>query len=145
MRQSVDSRLLIVRAGSLQVGLPLAHVVETLRPPTCALLPGTPDWVLGASLIRGRPTPVIDLSRLLTGVASARRRIVTLRAGARSAGLAVCEVLGLRELPASPRPELPPVLAQAEDVVSVLGVLDRELLLVLQAARVLAALPPESS
>jgi purine-binding chemotaxis protein CheW len=68
-------------------------------------------------------------------------RFVSLRLGERSAALAVDAVLDVRSLAAGDLKEIPPLLREAgADLVSAIGALDTELLLVLEAAR----LVPES-
>lgn len=90
----------------------------------------------------GPPTPVIDAGRLLglIGLPSPAR-FVSLRLGDRTAALAVDAVLDVRSLPAGTVADIPPLLREAgADLVSAIGALDTELLLVLEAAR----LVPES-
>ncbi len=135
--------LLICRVGTRLCGIPLEHVLETMRPLPVAPLPQLPAFVDGLSLIRGRPTPVLDARRLLgqgAGLAACER-YVTLRLGARSAALAVDAVLGVRQLELSRLGELPPLLREpGNDLVLALSTLDRELLVVLEHSRLL----PES-
>jgi purine-binding chemotaxis protein CheW len=114
--------------------LPLRDVIETLRPLPIEPLAGAPAYVCGLSILRGSPVPVVDLG-LLLGVEQVRAtRLVALRVGARSAALAVGEVLGVRPLAGGSA--LPPLLQQAgHGAIETLGSLDQELLLVLQGAR----------
>ncbi|MFL5302954.1 MAG: chemotaxis protein CheW, partial [Anaeromyxobacteraceae bacterium] len=56
--------VLLVRAGSRLCALPLACVVETLRPLHTSPLAGTPACVSGVAVVRGAPTPVVDLDAL---------------------------------------------------------------------------------
>ena len=117
---------------------PLRHLVEIMRPLPITRLSGTADFVLGLSVIRGVPTPVVDLGGLLFGAEPAEpARFVTLRLGeGRSAALALEEVLGVRDLSDTSGP-LPPLLAGASaEAISSVASLDAELLLVLEAARV---------
>ncbi len=139
---------LIVVAGTRRCALPLEHVIETMRPLPIELVADAPAHVLGLSIIRGRPVPVIDLRGLLasSGVgapaasapAAAAARFVTVRTGARQVALAVQSVVGVRSLGPSTLHELPPLVASSTSAsVAALGVLDRELVSVLDAARVL--------
>jgi purine-binding chemotaxis protein CheW len=115
----------------------LEHVRETMRPLPTVRLGGAPPFVQGVAVIRGQPTPVVDLGRLLGGEGEAASgRWLTVRAGERSVALAVESVVGVRdlsELPVSPPSPLLGELAAAR--VAALGALDSELLLVLAGAR----------
>lgn len=129
--------LLICRVGSRLCGIPLEHVLETMRPLPVEPLGQAPDFVDGLSLIRGRPTPVLDASRLLGAAteSKARGRYVTLRLGERCAALAVDAVLGVRQVDLAELGELPGLLREHNQLVAALGALDHELFLVLERAR----------
>ena len=136
-RPSPPVSALLVRARSLACALPLEHVIETLRPLAVHRVAGAPPSVLGLSIVRGAAVPVVDLGGLLGGSGlAALARFVTVRAGARTAALAVEAVLGVRALDASLVERLPPLLQTdgAAGVESMLT-LDAELVLVLRAAR----------
>jgi purine-binding chemotaxis protein CheW len=107
-----------------------------MRPLPVTPLAGAPAFVQGLSVIRGTPVPVVDLGALLSGSDPAKpTRFVTLRLDGRCVALAVEGVLGIRELPGT-LSSLPPLLADASaEAVSALGILDAELVLVLEAAR----------
>lgn len=148
-RASQHQDFLLVRVAGDRVGLPLRGVLETMRPPPCSALQGAAPWVLGVSVIRGAPTPVVDLSRALgrtdPGAAtSERQRVVTVRAGERTVALAVDEVLGIRRVLSTSLQALPPLLDPGDRLVEALGVLDEQLLLVLREGRLLPedAAPP---
>ena len=132
--------LLVCRVGSRLCGLPLAHVIETMRPLPVEPLAHLPSFVDGLSLIRGRATPVLDARRLLGegGEPGARTRFVTLELAERSAALAVDAVLGIRSIDVTQLAQLPALLRDAQnDLVAALGTLDHELLLVLERSRLL--------
>lgn len=132
--------LLLVRSGARLCAFPVRHVVETMRP-----LPVEPAgqapaaFILGLTVIRGAPVPVVKLAALLgDGDSPAASRYVTLRVGERRVALAVEEVLDLRELDASAFEEMPPLLREgAGGAVEAVGALDSQLLLVLRAARLI--------
>src|SRR4051812_28054387 len=92
--------LLVCRVGSRLCGLPLAQVVETMRPLPIEPLAHLPSFVDGLSLIRGRPVPVLDARRLMgvDGEPGVRTRFVTLELAEGSAVLAVDAVLGVRSV-----------------------------------------------
>lgn len=128
------SQVLIVEVQAGICALPLMHVVEMMRPLsvepiTCAL-----SFVRGISIIRGVPTPVVDLGALLGGSDGSPGRFVTLRLGDRQVALAVGSVLGVREFDALTIQKLPPLLGGAsKDVIEAIGTLDEQMLIVLHA------------
>ena len=129
--------LLLCRVGDKLCGVPLAQVLETMRP-----LPIEP-LALGIAVIRGRPTPVVDGRLLFGGDASAPpKRFVTLEVTTeRTAALAVDEVLDVRSVSLETLEPLPGLLrGERASAISTLGAIDRDLLVVLEGARLL----PES-
>ena len=130
------SSCLMCRVHGRPCGFALQHVIEIMRPLPVVPLAGAPSFVLGVALIRGEPTPVVDACALFTDQAvGSAGRYLHLETGARRVALAVDAVIGVRRLPARLQ-ELPPLLRAASPLlVSALGTLDAELLLVLQAAR----------
>lgn len=138
-----DARLvLLCRASSWMCALPVSSVEETMRPLPVVPLSGAPPFVLGVSVIRAMPVPVVDAARLLGGVAErAPTRFVTLRVGERRVALAVHAVDGIVALAAASIGEMPPLLSHAgPDFVDAIGTLDRALLVVLESVH----LVPES-
>ncbi len=132
---------LLCRVGSRLCALPFETVVETMRPLPIEPVAGMPPSVRGLSIIRGVPTPIIELGLLFAEPARRPRRLVTITSGGRPAGLLVDDVLGVRSIGTDGLAALPPLLRDAAgDIVSAIGALDDELLLVLQTAR----LVPES-
>ena len=132
--------VVIVRAAALLCALPLASVIETMRCPPLTAVSGTPQCVAGVAMIRGAMVAVVDLGILLgsTSAAIPEARLVTLRIGGRSVGLAVHSVIGVRELDSAALAEVPPMLRQANPgVLTAVASLDRELLLVLDGSRIL--------
>jgi purine-binding chemotaxis protein CheW len=131
-----DGTVLLVRAGAALCALPVTAVVETLRPLPLLPLAGAPAEVLGVAVVRGSPVPVVDLALLVAGApsASTARRWVMVRCGARAAALAVDGVTGIRRLP--PGAATAPLLAvAAQGALAALRVRDAELLVVLEASR----------
>lgn len=134
--------MLVMRADSRVVAVPIQHVTELMRPLPVEPLAGAPPFVLGLAIIRGTATPVIDLAALLAdGAATAPQntgRFVTLRVGHRSVALSVEAVLAIRALPRAELESLPPLWQGPHaPAVAVLGALDRELLIVLETTRLL--------
>ncbi len=133
MNSSVE--LLILRASGRMFGLPFEHVEETMRPLPVQALPGPEDYVVGVSIIRGEPRPVVDLRKLLNidPIDQPPRRLVALRVGEhRRVALLVDEVLGLRIVIVGREDRLPPLLESAHPrVIESLRIVDGELLSVL--------------
>ena len=134
---TMSNRALLFRVGSSFGALALTSVAETMRPLPIQSLADVPPFVLGVSVIRGAPTPVVDGAALFSiERSSSFARFVTLRVDDRSVALAVDEVIGIRELP-DVEADLPPLLRGAADgVVEAIGNLDARLLVVLQNARI---------
>lgn len=133
MAASADPSLL-VRLGELLCAIPRNHVVEVLRPLAIASFPDAPPGVMGVSVVRGVSIPVVD-GRTLAGAGSGElKRLVVLRTGERHVGLAVESIVGLRTIPETALTELPPLLRD-NAVASRLGAMDDQMLIVLDAAR----------
>ncbi len=126
-------RTLLSKVGRRLCAVPIEHVAEVLRPLPIAPLAQLQPFVLGAAVLRGEAVPVIDAGRLLGEPMPEPKRFISLKLGARGAALAVDEVIGLREL--EPAQTLAPLLSA--DHVAALETIDRELLVVLNAARLL--------
>lgn len=134
--------VLTMRAGSRLCAVPIAYTVEVMRPLPVEQLAGAPSFVLGLAIIRGRATPVMNLAALLAEGAAApitsSARFVTLRVGSRGIALHVEAVLAIRTLEPAQLAALPLLWQGANaPAVKALAMLDRELLLVLEAARLL--------
>jgi purine-binding chemotaxis protein CheW len=134
-------QLLICRVGSKLCGLPLEHVLETMRPLPLKRLANMPGFVCGLSVIRGRPTPVLDGRSLLGGGEQndAGSRLVTLKLGERQLALWVDAVVGTRSVSTALLEQLPLLLRESQgEQVDAVGTLDAELLLVLEHTRLLS-------
>jgi len=128
---------LVFEVGSRLCALALTHVRETMRPLPVMPLPGTLPPVLGVSIVRGAPTPVIDAGRLVGERSSCPTRYITLVYADRHVALSVDAVLGVRGLAANALHEYSPLLRDADrDLVRGIGMLDERLLVVLDGMRV---------
>ena len=139
VRASNSSPVLVVMVGALACAFPLHHVAETMRPLPIKPVAGTPGFVRGVSVIRGVPTPVVDLKALLeNGENSASYgRFVTLKLDDRRVAIGVDSVVGLRNLDSARLGELPPLLRDvAADLIEAIGTRDAQLLVVLRATRI---------
>lgn len=128
---------LVCRIGGMRCALPLAGVIETLRPLAMDTLSGAPAFVAGLSIIRGDPVPVISGHYLLGGPGGRTDRWIVLRAGAHRVALGVDDVIGIEPLLRSELGAMPPLMRRSSVVVAEMGALDGELLLVLDAGRVI--------
>jgi purine-binding chemotaxis protein CheW len=136
---SESSHVLVVTAGALVCAIPLHHVAETMRPLSIEPVAGTPGFIRGVSVIRGEPTPVVDLKALLENSENSATygRFVTLKLGERRVALGVDGVVGLRNLDVAQFGELPPILRNADaGLIEAIGTRDSQLLVVLRAAHI---------
>lgn len=117
--------------------LPLTGVVETMRPLPLEAFPKAPPFVAGLSIIRGVPTPVVDMRALMGESAGAASRFVTVRISERVVALAFDKVLGIHNLNAQRTIDLPPLLINvAGDTISQVSAKDSDLLLFFEASRI---------
>ncbi len=120
---------LLCRAGTRLCALPLGLVVETMRPLPIDALPGA-------------PVPVVDTARLFGETTAQHRRLVACAVGGRRIALAVEEVAGVAAFAEAETAALPPLLGAADGAaIERLRVLDGEVLLLLDAARLAAEVP----
>ena len=128
--------MLIVDTGDRQCALPLEHAIETMRALPVETLAGAPAFLRGLAVIRGAPTPVVDLGLLLGDAGQTRcERFVTVRSGERTVALAVAGVVGVRDVES--QAELPaPWLGDAR-AVRALAALDGGLVSLLKTTRLL--------
>jgi len=133
-RIAVKREALIVEVESRVCALPLAHVIETMRPLPIESLADVPPFVRGVAIIRGIPTPVVDLGAMLGRLNECVERFVIVRIGQKQIALSVSTVLGIRDLErAMMIQELPSLLKGAsKDVVEEIGTLDEQVLLILR-------------
>ena len=139
--EGIGIPVVIVRAAGRVCALRLADVVETLRPLRVEPLPEMPKYILGMSVVRGIPVPVLHLG-LLFGITDDTRahRWITARIGGRTLALAVEAVRGIHRLDASVMESLPTLLQSAGAVESV-GTLDDQLITLLRSARLMTEDP----
>jgi purine-binding chemotaxis protein CheW len=132
---------LVFRAGPLLCALQLDEVIETMRPLETRALAGTPAFVRGITVLRGVPTPVIDVSRLLGGGPAEADRYLAVRTERGAIALATGEIVGIRIVEAEPTGGHPALLGGGSTrMVAGVGTLGAEPLLLLQSLR---AVPDE--
>lgn len=122
-------------AGVL-AALPVRHVRETMRPLPTEPLAGAPTFVVGAAIVRGKAVPVLDAAKLMSGKPDTMARWIAIEIGARTAILAVHEVVGVQTLTITAEPA-PLLKSAARATIDELASLDGELLAVLRAGRLL--------
>jgi purine-binding chemotaxis protein CheW len=105
-----------------------------MRPLPVEPISGVPSFVQGISIIRGIPTPVIDLGGVVGSPSERAGRFVSLRVGDKQVALSVNAVLGIRDLGEVVMMEaLPPLLQRAsKEVIETIGTLDEQVLMVLR-------------
>jgi purine-binding chemotaxis protein CheW len=114
-----ESGVICVEVAGSAYGIPVAEVQEVIgyKPPTRVF--HAPSALAGIISLRGEVLPIIDLASLLdvdaepASVAADARVVVVreTRGGRRRAGLKVDALLGLREVPAHGRAEVPDAIA----------------------------------
>jgi purine-binding chemotaxis protein CheW len=134
----------VFRVASVRCALPVGHVVESMRMLPVTAIDDMPPFVLGVAIIRGAGVPVVDVARLL-GTEGMPARLVTVRAGDRIAALAVDEVIGVERFDRATFESRPPLLTgDGDGVVQAIARRDREVHLVLDAARLVREADPEA-
>jgi purine-binding chemotaxis protein CheW len=128
---------LVFRAGPLLCALRLDEVVEIMRPLVVRHLAGTGSYVLGVTIMRGVPTPVIDVARLVGGEPAAVARFVAVRTERGPIAFATGEVLGIRAAAPDAAAQHSALLGGASSrLVAGVGTIGAEPVLLLQSLRV---------
>jgi purine-binding chemotaxis protein CheW len=123
--------MLLVELGDTLCGLDAAAVREIVPLLPATRLPGAPPWVRGVVNLRGQLLTVLDLRQRLTGtsVAGSDASTVVVEDSERILGLLVDDVRDVTALPVQPSSEA--TLAEAAGLVTGLGRLDDEVVLVI--------------
>jgi purine-binding chemotaxis protein CheW len=87
---------LVFLAGALYCALPLDQIIETMRPLPVQPLAGTGSTVLGICVMRGTPTPVVDVAGVLGGHTATVCRFVAVRTDRGPVALATGKVFGIQ-------------------------------------------------
>jgi purine-binding chemotaxis protein CheW len=127
------AQALVFRAGELLCALPLEQVIETMRPLTVHGLAGAPAHVKGITIMRGVPTPVVDVAALVGGAAAPASRYVAVRTARGPVAFATGEVLGIGEAPTARPGEGSPVPVR---LIAAVGTYQSEPLFLLRADEV---------
>ncbi|MBK9259078.1 MAG: chemotaxis protein CheW [Polyangiaceae bacterium] len=132
--------VLMVRVRTWVCALPAQFVIEVMRPLPIQAVVGAPRFIMGMSIVRGEVTPVLAMDMLLgSSELLPPKRFVLVRVGERRAVLAVEEVLGTDIIDMHRLDATPGLLSEAlpRDVARI-GVLDRSVLVMLEAGRLLS-------
>ncbi|WP_432825045.1 chemotaxis protein CheW [Dactylosporangium sp. CA-092794] len=119
---------LIFGVGRVLCALPLANVVETVRPLPVQPVASGGGALLGVAVIRGAAVPVVDTARLLGDPAARPTRFVTTATGHGTVAFATGDVVGVRAVAPDPVGRSP----AAGSLVVGVGVLDGRPLLFLR-------------
>ena len=130
---------LLCQTASRCFGFPAADIAETMRALPVEVVAGAPPFVLGVSVIRGEPVPIVDAAQLLGEQTSSSGRFITMRVGRRLIGFAIESVVGIRSIPAQTLERLPTLLG-SNNAIEAMAALDEGLTFFLNAARAI----PES-
>jgi len=134
--ESARATWLLCRAGAHLCAIPIEHVIETMRAQPIEPIAGAPPYVLGLSLIRGAPTPVVDTGLLIGGTTTRRERFITVKSGERTIALLAEAVVGISAIALDKLGQLPPLLGDAAaKTIEAVGTRDAELLFFLRTAR----------
>jgi purine-binding chemotaxis protein CheW len=118
--------------------LRLDEVIETMRPLTVRPLAGTPSYVRGVTIMRGVPTPVVDVARLVGGEEADIVRFIAVRTERGPVAFATGPVLGIRAATADAAAGHSGLYGGASSrLVAGVGTVDAEPILLLQSMRVL--------
>lgn len=127
---------LVFRAGPLLCALHLDEVIETMRPLTTHPLAGTPAFVTGICIMRGAPTLVVDVARLLGGIEAEVSRFVAVQTERGPVAFATGEIQGVRPVSTSTNGRHEALLGNAPArLIAAVGTLDAAPVLLLQSMR----------
>jgi purine-binding chemotaxis protein CheW len=127
---------LLCRSGSMLCALPIEQVREIMRVLPLERFAAAPRYVLGLSIIRGAPVPVVDIGLIIGSTATKAARLVAVEAADRTVALAMEDVIGITAISAMTFSQLPPLLRDAAaETIAAVSALDSELLVVLRASR----------
>ena len=133
---SADVASLVFQAGPLLCALRLDEVIETMRPLATHPLAGTPVFVSGICIMRGIPTLVIDVARLLGGARAEISRFVAVRTERGPVAFATGDIHGVRPVSADSSLRHDALLGAAPArLVAAVGTIDAEPVLLLQSMR----------
>jgi purine-binding chemotaxis protein CheW len=127
---------LVFRAGPLLCALRLGEVIETMRPLATHPLAGTPAFVTGICIMRGVPTLVIDVARLLGGAAAEVSRFIAVRTERGPVAFATGDIQGVRPVSIGGAGQHAALLGDAPArLIAAVGTIDAAPVLLVQSMR----------
>lgn len=132
---------LVVQAGELRCALPVSLVREIMRPLRVRTVSGLEPAVLGVSVVRGRPIPVVSLSRLLRQPEREEKRFVLLRTPGRDCVLSVETVHAISSVRTDLWQTMPRIFSRIDAAEQIVPE-DSDLMISLRMARLIAEIPP---
>jgi purine-binding chemotaxis protein CheW len=131
--------VLVLKDGNIFLCIPARHTIEIMRPLPIRQLLNPPHCILGISIIRGKPTPVLDIFKLLnTESGNKPTRFVLIKSGEKELALAVAQVLYTTSIPLTVLNELPSVFREGNDtMIKSLAVADEQLGAMLDASKLM--------
>jgi purine-binding chemotaxis protein CheW len=127
---------LVFRAGALLCALRLDEVIETMRPLATHPLAGTPAFVTGICIMRGIPTLVIDVARLLGGAEAEVSRFIAVRTERGPVAFATGDIYGVRPLSTTTAGRHDALLGESPArLIAAVGTIDAAPVLLLQSMR----------
>src|SRR5690349_8097173 len=133
---TVSDGSLVFRAGPLLCALRLDEVIETMRPLITHPLAGTPAFVTGICIMRGIPTLVIDVARLLGGAGAEVSRFIAVRTERGPVAFATGDIHGVRQVSAAITGRHEALLGDAPArLIGAMGTVDSVPVLLLQSMR----------
>jgi purine-binding chemotaxis protein CheW len=132
-----QSMSLIFWAGSVLCAQRLDEVIETMRPLAVRPLAGTPAYVRGVTIMRGVPTPVVDVARLVGGEPAGISRFVAVRTESGPVAFATGPILGIRTAVPDEAAAHPVLFGGASSqFITGVGAIDAEPVLLLRSMRI---------
>ncbi|GAA3922091.1 chemotaxis protein CheW [Actinoplanes auranticolor] len=127
---------LVFRAGPLLCALRLDEVIETMRPLATHPLAGTPAFVTGICIMRGIPTLVVAVARLLGGAGADVSRFIAVRTERGPVAFATGDIHGVRTVSTSSAGRHEALLGDAPArLIAAVGTIDAAPVLLLQSMR----------
>jgi len=127
---------LVFRAGPLLCALRLDEVIETMRPLATQPIAGTPAFVTGICIMRGLPTPVIDVARLLGDATAEVSRFISVRTERGPVAFTAGAIHGVRTVSAQSTQFSPALLGDGPGrLIAAVGTIDAAPVLLLQTMR----------
>ena len=127
-------RWLLCKTRSRCFALPVGAALEIMRALPTERVATAPPFVLGVSIIRGIPVPVVDTAALLGEPMSDAKRFSTVRARSRILAFAIESVIGLHTIPKAVQEKLPALFGN-NDAIAAIAALDEGITYFLNAAR----------